>query len=78
MNKPGKLPWNLAAVYLNATFGFYDTYLPITINSGYTITNGAELVSHLWALHILNNGTDESSFGFSDGTTTYTATSGCI
>jgi len=72
----GHIAWNLAAVYLNAEFGFYSSSLPVTLSSGHSINNGADLISHLFALDIINNGFGDSDsyFGFTDGSTTYQAT----
>jgi len=75
----GHLSWNLAAVYLNAYFGFYS--LPITVNSGHSLSDGADLIAHLFALDVINNGAGDSDtyFGFTDGSTTHTeAPSHCI
>jgi len=76
LSSTGHLPWNLAAVYLNAEFGFYSSSLPVTLSSGHTINNGAELISHLFALDIINEGYGEGDtyFGFTDGSTLYRAT----
>jgi hypothetical protein len=70
---------HLAAVYLNAVFGFYSLSLPVMLSSGHTISHGAELIAHLYALDIINPGMDSNDyFGFTDGKTAYTATaSGC-
>jgi len=81
---PGGIAYNLAAVYLNAEFGLYNIF-PITLSSGDTINNGAELIKHLFQLDVLydiNNSnpgvSDEVYYGFTEGTTAYEATgSGC-
>jgi hypothetical protein len=76
----GGIFWNLAAVYLNAVFGLYSSYLPVTLNSGDTITDGAELIKHLYQLYITDqiNGMmpadGDMYYGFTDGSTTYQAT----
>jgi len=79
--QPGHIKWNLAAVYLNAEFGFYDSYLPRLLSSGDTINNGAELISHMYALDIISPGINNTAghFGFTDGSTTYVpdTPSGC-
>ncbi len=82
LNHAGEgLAYNLAAVYLNAVFGFYDSYLPVTLSSGDTINNGAELIAHLFALDVIygdHTGTDAAYYGFTEGSTAYSiAVSGC-
>jgi len=69
LNSTGGIAWNLAAVYLNAQFGFYNSYLPITLNTGDTITNGEELIKHLFALDVLNPEPydEDTYYGFTDG-----------
>jgi hypothetical protein len=69
----GGIGWNLAAVYLNAEFGFYANYLPATLNTGDTISNGEDLVKHLFALDALNGtpSNEDTYYGFSDGSTDY-------
>lgn len=72
---------HLAAVFLNAIFGFYCSSLPVTVNAGYTISNGEELVAHLYALHVISLDPNDSNlyFGFTNGSTGFTPTSiGCI
>jgi len=72
---------HLAAVFLNAIFGFYCSSLPVTVNSGETISNGEQLVAHLYALHFISGGQNDSNsyFGFTSGSTGFTPSSiGCI
>jgi hypothetical protein len=78
LQSPGGITWNLAAVYLNAEFGLYSL-LPVTLSSGDKITNGAELIKHLFALDAINpSGEDDTYFGFTNGDTSYVASaSGC-
>ena len=72
---------HLAAVYLNAKFGFYASSLPQILPSGDLISDGTELITHLYALDIINPGIGDSNeyFGFTDGSTGFEViASGCI
>jgi len=79
LQSSGGIAWNLAAVYLNAVFGLYNS-LPVTLNSGDTISNGAELIKHLFALDVIyGTGDGDAYFGFTDGSTPYMpSASGCL
>jgi len=69
--------YNLAAVYLNVAFLFYD--VPAVSMSDGDITTAEELIAHMFAVHIANNGiylSGNSVFGFTNGISDYNPETG--
>ncbi len=78
LSECGGLAWNLAAIYLNAVFGFYDNIglWGTMLDSGDLIENADDLIAHYYGLSMVH-GLNDSDFGFTDGVTSFSLEASC-
>ncbi len=77
LRHPGGIAWNLAAVFLNCKFGFYDNILPIYLPSGDAIEDAEGLVAHLYGLDVISR-LSSRDYGFTDGSTRFSLSEECV